>query len=507
MWCYIYYNTSYSVNSWSTFFAYFFLFSLNSVDIMPRRGRRSSRESIVEREEEEGGVEGKGDALTGRKEVPLEEEEEEEASSTSVPLQRLTRAQLRLQRNFSTKKTPSDVLKEEEEEERDHSFPSPNYPNPSFSSSSLPANPSVAIMGITECAICGGSEDEERILLCDGNNCSNEIHMSCLNPEIKEVPEGEWFCPECDDHSTLNILLNVLLNIQSQRIDFCVTQNAKFNEWISHYILNSRPLHLWNPLSNPSSIPASELSSFLYSSACIGCVLKTVIDRREYAGRILHYRYDEDFECFEHLIQFKSSSSDLNKPLITWLCIEELDCVVGREVLWIKLNALSPWWPSQRFYRSSLHLLNHFSSSSSSSSAAGACYSIFEENTMYTTSSEPSNSPLTLPFVGPSSRVKEFRSSKKLNIAFSLASIELEEQEATCRAFRSLSIEQLETFGGLGDGFKLKHLKARTSQDKAKSGMSLSKPSVVIGQYDIKHAYNTSSATHDISARYLFIIS
>ena len=122
---------------------------------------------------------------------------------------------------------------------------------------------------------------------------------------------------------------------------------------------------------------------------------------------------------------------------------------------------------------------------------------------MYTTSAEPSNAPLTLPFVGPSSRVKEFRASKKLNIAFSLASIELEEQEATFRAFRSLSVEQLETFGGLGDGFKLKHLKAKgASHDKTKSLIiSLSKPSVVIGQYDIKHAYNTSSATHDISAR------
>ena len=36
----------------------------------------------------------------------------------------------------------------------------------------------------SSCAICGGRENEDYILLCDGENCGNEAHMYCLSPEV-----------------------------------------------------------------------------------------------------------------------------------------------------------------------------------------------------------------------------------------------------------------------------------------------------------------------------------
>lgn len=30
---------------------------------------------------------------------------------------------------------------------------------------------------ITTCAVCGGGNDEDVILICDGENCKNEVHM------------------------------------------------------------------------------------------------------------------------------------------------------------------------------------------------------------------------------------------------------------------------------------------------------------------------------------------
>jgi hypothetical protein len=32
----------------------------------------------------------------------------------------------------------------------------------------------------TRCAVCGGCENEEEVLLCDERDCSNEVHMHCL---------------------------------------------------------------------------------------------------------------------------------------------------------------------------------------------------------------------------------------------------------------------------------------------------------------------------------------
>ncbi len=34
------------------------------------------------------------------------------------------------------------------------------------------------------------------IILCD--TCPKAYHLVCLEPELEEAPEGEWFCPTCE---------------------------------------------------------------------------------------------------------------------------------------------------------------------------------------------------------------------------------------------------------------------------------------------------------------------
>ncbi|KAF3854613.1 hypothetical protein F7725_022668 [Dissostichus mawsoni] len=48
----------------------------------------------------------------------------------------------------------------------------------------------------TSCEACGGSDREDRLLLCDG--CDSGYHMECLTPPLDSVPVEEWFCPECE---------------------------------------------------------------------------------------------------------------------------------------------------------------------------------------------------------------------------------------------------------------------------------------------------------------------
>ncbi|KAB0365008.1 hypothetical protein FD754_009164 [Muntiacus muntjak] len=47
----------------------------------------------------------------------------------------------------------------------------------------------------TFCEVCGRSDREDRLLLCDG--CDAGYHMECLDPPLQEVPVDEWFCLEC----------------------------------------------------------------------------------------------------------------------------------------------------------------------------------------------------------------------------------------------------------------------------------------------------------------------
>ena len=37
--------------------------------------------------------------------------------------------------------------------------------------------------------------DANRVVLCD--SCDSEYHMDCLKPPMTDIPEGEWFCPQC----------------------------------------------------------------------------------------------------------------------------------------------------------------------------------------------------------------------------------------------------------------------------------------------------------------------
>lgn len=51
------------------------------------------------------------------------------------------------------------------------------------------------------CRVCAGGESDDQIVLCDA--CNAGTHMYCLTPPMKALPEGRWFCPECESQPLL----------------------------------------------------------------------------------------------------------------------------------------------------------------------------------------------------------------------------------------------------------------------------------------------------------------
>nr|XP_039249380.1 bromodomain adjacent to zinc finger domain protein 1A-like isoform X1 [Styela clava] len=45
------------------------------------------------------------------------------------------------------------------------------------------------------CRICHRRGNADKMLLCD--SCDRGHHMYCLKPALKNVPSGDWFCPQC----------------------------------------------------------------------------------------------------------------------------------------------------------------------------------------------------------------------------------------------------------------------------------------------------------------------
>ena len=46
------------------------------------------------------------------------------------------------------------------------------------------------------CEICHSGDREHELLLCDC--CEKGYHLSCLDPPLPRVPEGDWVCSRCD---------------------------------------------------------------------------------------------------------------------------------------------------------------------------------------------------------------------------------------------------------------------------------------------------------------------
>ncbi|WBW74647.1 ubiquitin-protein ligase E3 Asr1 [Schizosaccharomyces osmophilus] len=54
---------------------------------------------------------------------------------------------------------------------------------------------------LTRCVVCGGSQQQDVLLLCDG--CDDAYHTFCL--DLEEVPENEFYCPNCVFLSNENV--------------------------------------------------------------------------------------------------------------------------------------------------------------------------------------------------------------------------------------------------------------------------------------------------------------
>lgn len=74
------------------------------------------------------------------------------------------------------------------------------------------------------CSGCLGSRNEEAadeaIILCDGKGCCREYHLGCTDPLLYEVPEGEFYCVDCDPEGTTRHLREYFDKVADQKSEF-----------------------------------------------------------------------------------------------------------------------------------------------------------------------------------------------------------------------------------------------------------------------------------------------
>jgi hypothetical protein len=74
------------------------------------------------------------------------------------------------------------------------------------------------------CELCHSGADDDNMLICDG--CDKLFHLYCLDPPLEKVPDGDWFCLECEV-STRNVDSDVEIEACE---DFVIEQRKKPRE-------------------------------------------------------------------------------------------------------------------------------------------------------------------------------------------------------------------------------------------------------------------------------------
>lgn len=150
------------------------------------------------------------------------------------------------------------------------------------------------------CVVCGGANDEDKIILCDGPGCNRETHLYCLRPPLDKVPDGEWFCDVCDPLGSSLHLQAYLEDIEENRRLFNPQTKESYEIYIHSNLL---PLESWVP--GQESLLDCEFP--LSGEGLVGqkvCVFTTT-DCRQHTGRIIGARFDETLCKWDHMVHFK----------------------------------------------------------------------------------------------------------------------------------------------------------------------------------------------------------
>ncbi|RYH12566.1 hypothetical protein EON65_37960 [archaeon] len=150
------------------------------------------------------------------------------------------------------------------------------------------------------CTVCGGIDNEDKILVCD-KNCGRESHIYCLRPPLQDIPEGEWFCEACDPQGSTKHLEAYLDKVEQWRLQISLQSPVDYEVYIQSNVVPLEDLHrLYESTSymNEFDVQDAQLVGHKVRVFCEG-------DGRYHLGRIIGRRKNEMIGQVEHLVLFK----------------------------------------------------------------------------------------------------------------------------------------------------------------------------------------------------------
>ena len=214
-----------------------------------------------------------------------------------------------------------------------------------------PPNPLVGA-----CALCQDDSKAETVLLCDGEGCEREYHLSCAN--LDEIPSGDWLCVDCHPIGPgTEALINYLAFVEEKRGEY------EHSQLFVHSLVQ-------NDIEGKStSIPMSELERTLTLSEnsspdrWLGKPIWIRVPKVEghVPGRIVDHRTIQSSETslMEHsfLVRFAAGHYERKESFTRWMFLEEHQLLVGDRFVLARKTSGSLLQPALVYLRTTRELV------------------------------------------------------------------------------------------------------------------------------------------------------
>ncbi|KAI0977726.1 hypothetical protein GJ496_007353 [Pomphorhynchus laevis] len=175
----------------------------------------------------------------------------------------------------------------------------------------------------TNCRKCHNPQSEDIVLLCDG--CNDPYHPGCLLPQLIDIPEGDWFCPICDQKNLCEILSKRLNHItlaleevdKKKAASAIARQNrlANVQANIENLIMKAQIETVDTAKPKARTVYTSEDDADSYSNLSDYSTNKFGAGRTRRARNNVNYRFDDYDAALKEAIGEASSESDQDRNL------------------------------------------------------------------------------------------------------------------------------------------------------------------------------------------------
>lgn len=158
------------------------------------------------------------------------------------------------------------------------------------------------------CIACHYKHFASQLLICDG--CNKEYHTFCVSPPLSSIPDGQWFCPQCQNEGKQGGRLTSSMYKDRNHLlsnnQFSTPANAAITEFVQSLSSTSTSSTTASPLTEEEIkrvLSPLSITDLLQVQTCMLSLtgIASFVDIQTCSNRVFNRMHWEDWLWFEIL--------------------------------------------------------------------------------------------------------------------------------------------------------------------------------------------------------------